>query len=80
MRIIDAVHGKLQFEQTISSDQFALARALPGFGKLFIRDYPRRSRTGTKHRPRPVAAREVIEKTPTEYLEGLRRLTGHELA
>ena len=25
MRIIDAAHGKLQFEQTISSDQFVLA-------------------------------------------------------
>ena len=37
MRIIDAAHGKLQFEQTISSDQFVLAtsRPRPSTWKLF---------------------------------------------
>jgi hypothetical protein len=43
MRIIDAAHGKLQSEQTISSDQFVVARPLPSFDKQLIRDYPRRS-------------------------------------
>jgi len=79
MRNINVARGKLQFEQTISSDQLSWQELCPVLASN-LSAITEDKLNWNKTPPAPRLPRGVIEKTSAEYLEALRRLTGHELA